>query len=51
MSHPDSTYDETICYDVCVRCGGADESNGGNANMVDGRGGMCAVCADDMGVK
>lgn len=40
-----------VNHDVCTRCQGSDESAGGTANMVDGKLGLCAVCADDMGVR
>lgn len=36
-------------HEPCSRCGEKDEDDGGTANMVDGKLGLCAVCADDMG--
>lgn len=41
---------EEVTTDTCDRCGGLDESNGGTANLVDGKSGLCAVCASDMGL-
>jgi hypothetical protein len=35
--------------DTCTRCGGKDTGEDGETNMVDGKAGLCAVCASDMG--